>query len=50
MKFCSSGEKMSNANGNRGEKNDSEKKKKKKIVRHFLHKSCNGEVSGSFTL
>ena len=30
MKFCSSGEKMRNASGNQGEKNDSEKKKKKK--------------------
>ena len=50
MKFCSGGEKMSDASGNQGEKNDSEKKKREKHVRHFLHKSCNREVSGSFTL
>ena len=45
MKFCSSGEKMSNANGNRGEKNDSEKKKKKK--RSYDISSIN-RVTGKF--
>ena len=32
---------MRNANGNLG---------KKEHVRHFLHKTCNEEVSGRFTL
>ena len=28
----------------------SEKKNEKENVRHFLHKTCNQDVSGSFTL
>ena len=41
MKFCSGGEKMRIVSGQRGEN---------ERQRHFLHKTCNQEVSGSSTL
>ena len=44
---------MRSASGHQGE-NDRAAVKKKNVeqrhVRHFLHKTCNSEVSGSFTL
>ena len=46
MKFCSGG--MLAATGVK--MSDSEKKKEQEHVRHFLHKTCNQEVSGRFTL
>ena len=46
MKFCSGG--MFSAN--RVKMSDSEKKSEQEHVRHFLHKTCNQEVSGRFTL
>ena len=49
-KFCSGGEKMRNASGHQGENERRWKKSEQEHVRHFLHKSCNEEVSGSFTL
>ena len=48
MSFCSGGEKMRNASGVK--KSDNEKKSEQEHVRHFLHKTCNQEVSGSFML
>ena len=50
MKFCSGGEKMRNASGHLGENERQWKKSEQEHVRHFLHKTCNQEVSGSFTL
>ena len=50
MKFCSGGEKMRNASGYRGENERQWKKSEQEHVRHFLHKTCNQEVSGSFML
>ena len=50
MKFCSSGEKMRNASGYRGENERQWKKSEQEHVRHFLQKTCNQEASGSFTL
>ena len=44
MKFCSSGEKMSDASGNQGEKNDSEKKKGK----NTYDISSTNRVTGKF--
>ena len=46
MKFCSGG--MLAAT--RVKMSDSEKKSEQEHVRHFLHKTCNQEVSGRFTL
>ena len=46
MKFCSDG--MLAAT--RVKMSDSEKKSEQEHVRHFLHKTCNQEVSGGFTL
>ena len=45
----SGGEKMRNPSGHQGE-NERVKKIEQQQVRHFLHKTCNQEVSGSFTL
>ena len=50
MKFCSCGEKMRNACIHQDEKERHEKKGEQEHIRHFLHKTCNQEVSGSFTL
>ena len=50
MKFCSGGEKMRNASGYRGENERQWKKSEQEHVRHFLHKTCKQEASGSFTL
>ena len=50
MKFCSGGEKMRNASGQLGENERRWKKSEQEHVRHFLHKTCNQETSGSFTL
>ena len=50
MKFCSGGEKMRNASGHLGENERQWKKSEQEHVRHFLHKKCNEEASGSFTL
>ena len=50
MKSCSGGEKMRNASGQLGENERQWKKSEQEHVRHFLHKTCNQEVSGSFTL
>ena len=47
MPFCSAGEKMRNASGVK--MSDNENKSEQEHVRHFLHKTCNQEVSGSFT-
>ena len=44
MPFCSGGEKMRNASGVK--MSDNEKKSEQEHVRHFLHKTCNQEVSG----
>ena len=43
---------MRNASGHQRKvkMNDSEKKLNETDVRHFLQKTCNKEVSGSFTL
>jgi len=46
----SGGEKMRNASGHLGENERQWKKIEQKHVRHFLHKTCNQEASGSFTL
>ena len=46
MKFCSGG--MLAAT--RVNVSDSEKRSEQEHVRHFLHKTCNQEVSGSFML
>ena len=46
MKFCSGG--MLAAT--KVKMSDSEKKSEQEHVRHFLHKTCNQEVSGRFTL
>ena len=40
---------MRNPSGHQGE-NERVKKSEQQQVRHFLHKTCNLEVSGSFTL
>ena len=43
---------MRNASGHQGE-NERQRKKKRteqKHIQHFLHETCNMEVSGSFTL
>ena len=40
---------MRNPSGNQGE-NERVKKREQQHVRHFLHKTWNLEVSGSFTL
>ena len=50
IKFCSGGEKMRNANGRLGENERQWKTSEQEHVRHFLHKTCNQEASGSFTL
>ena len=50
MKSCSGGEKMRNASGQLGENERQRKKNEQEHVRHFLHKTCNQETSGSFTL
>ena len=50
MKSCSGGEKMRNASGQLGENERQWKKSEQEHVRHFLHKTCNQETSGSFTL
>ena len=50
MKFCSGGEKMRNASGQLGENERQWKKSEQEHVRHFLHKTCNQEAFGSFTL
>ena len=47
MPFCSGGKKMKNASGVK--MSDNEKKSEQEHVRRFLHKTCNQEVSGSFT-
>ena len=39
---------MRNASGHQGEMSGSEKKVTGTRLRHFLHKTCNLEVSGSF--
>ena len=48
MKFRSGGEKMRNASGQLGENERRWKKSEQEHVRHFLHKTCNQETSGSF--
>ena len=50
MKFCSIGEKIKNACVHRGVNERREKKSEQEHVRHFLQKTCNEEVCGSFTL
>ena len=40
---------MRNPSGHQGE-NERVKKSEQQQVRHFLHKTCNKKVSGSFTL
>ena len=50
MKFCSGGEKMRNASGHLGENERQWQKSEQQQGRHFLHKTCNQEASGSFTL
>ena len=50
IKSCSGGEKMRNASGHLGENERQWKKSEQEHVRHFLHKTCNQETSGSFTL
>ena len=50
MKFCSGGEKIRNASGHLGENERQWKKTEQEQVQHFLHKTCNQEASGSFTL
>ena len=51
MKFCSGGEKIRNAGGHLGENDERQwKKSEQEHVRHFLHKTCSQEVSGSFSL
>ena len=40
---------MRNPSGHQGE-NEQVKKSEQQQVRHFLHKTCNKKVSGSFTL
>ena len=50
MKYCSGGEKMRNASGHLGENERQWKESEQEHVRHFLHKTCNQEASGSFTL
>ena len=49
MKFCSGGEKVRNASGHQGENERQRKKREQEHIRHFLHKTCNQEVSGSFS-
>ena len=51
MKFCSGGEKMRNASGHLGnnERRWKNSEEEQEHVRHFLHKTCNEETSGSFT-
>ena len=49
-KFCCGGEKMKNASGHQGENERQWKKSDQEHVRHFLLKTCNWGVSGSFTL
>ena len=51
IRFRSGGEKMRNAGGHQGE-NERQRKKKteQEHVPHLLQKTCNQEVSGSFTL
>ena len=48
-KFCSGGGKIRNASAHQGE-NERQWKNEQEHARHFLHKTCNQEVSGSFTL
>ena len=50
MKYCSGSEKMRNASGHLGENERQSKESEQEHVRHFLHKTCNQEASGSFTL
>ena len=50
MKFCSGGEKMRNASRRQCKNERQWKKSEQDHVRHFLHKTCNQEASGSFTL
>ena len=50
MKFCNGGEKMRNASGHLGENERQWKKSEQEHVRHILHKTCNQEAFGSFTL
>ena len=49
IKFCSGGEKMRNASGHLGENERRWQKSEQQHGRHFLHKTCNQEASGSFT-
>ena len=50
LKFCTGGEKMRNGCFHQGENERREKKSEQEHVQHFPHKTCNQEVSGSFTL
>ena len=49
MKFCSGGKKMRNAWVHQGAMSDVKKKSEQKQVRPFPQKTCNQEVSESFT-
>ena len=50
-KFYSGGEKTRNASGHQGENERQWKKKmEQEQMRYLLHKTCNKEVSGSFTM
>ena len=50
IKSCSGGEKMRNASGHLGENERHRKKVNKNTYDRFVHKTCNQEASGSFTL
>ena len=50
MKFSNVSEKMRNASGYLGENERQWKKSEQEHVRHFLHKTCDQEASGSLTL
>ena len=50
MKFSNGSEKMRNASGYLGENERQWKKNEQEHVRHFLHKTCDQEASGSLTL
>ena len=50
MKFRSGGEKMRNAGGHQGENERQRKKSEQEHVPYLLQKTCNQDVSGSFTL
>ena len=52
-KFNSGSEKMTNASGSSGHQGENERqriKSKQEHIQHFLHKTCNKEVSENFKL